>query len=160
MTDKTPISPSVNLPPDLARGTAYLKAEVRKLGAEDVMICLSLRPYATQTLALAKAGVTASTYIIAITDSPHSPLAMLADEVLLGATANQHFFPSQLGALYLFETIIGLMVAKSGNTVQDNLRKIESFSINHGEYHEWRYCLLYTSPSPRDQRGSRMPSSA
>ena len=26
----------------------------------------------------------------------------------------------------------------------------------------WRYmyCLLYTSPSPRDQRGSRMPSSA
>ena len=23
-----------------------------------------------------------------------------------------------------------------------------------------RLCLLYTSPSPRDQRGSRMPSSA
>ena len=34
MTDKTPTSPSVNLPPDLARGTAYLKAEVRKLGAD------------------------------------------------------------------------------------------------------------------------------
>ena len=37
-------------------------------------------------------------------------------------------------------------------------------------YEDWRmptrkeaqsiYCLLYTSPSPRDQRGSRMPSSA
>ena len=25
---------------------------------------------------------------------------------------------------------------------------------------EMKYCLLYTSPSPRDQRGSRMPSSA
>ena len=25
---------------------------------------------------------------------------------------------------------------------------------------EYKYCLLYTSPSPRDQRGSRMPSSA
>ena len=24
----------------------------------------------------------------------------------------------------------------------------------------YRDCLLYTSPSPRDQRGSRMPSSA
>ena len=24
----------------------------------------------------------------------------------------------------------------------------------------WTVCLLYTSPSPRDQRGSRMPSSA
>ena len=30
-------------------------------------------------------------------------------------------------------------------------------------YYLWKYsysCLLYTSPSPRDQRGSRMPSSA
>ena len=27
-------------------------------------------------------------------------------------------------------------------------------------YHTVRGCLLYTSPSPRDQRGSRMPSSA
>ena len=25
---------------------------------------------------------------------------------------------------------------------------------------QWINCLLYTSPSPRDQRGSRMPSSA
>ena len=25
---------------------------------------------------------------------------------------------------------------------------------------EYQFCLLYTSPSPRDQRGSRMPSSA
>ena len=29
----------------------------------------------------------------------------------------------------------------------------DSYGINIG-------CLLYTSPSPRDQRGSRMPSSA
>ena len=31
----------------------------------------------------------------------------------------------------------------------------------HGDKNvEGRICLLYTSPSPRDQRGSRMPSSA
>ena len=28
------------------------------------------------------------------------------------------------------------------------------------EAHGLKGCLLYTSPSPRDQRGSRMPSSA
>ena len=32
------------------------------------------------------------------------------------------------------------------------------FGPRAGGYH-WG-CLLYTSPSPRDQRGSRMPSSA
>ena len=28
------------------------------------------------------------------------------------------------------------------------------------DYYQVQACLLYTSPSPRDQRGSRMPSSA
>ena len=33
--------------------------------------------------------------------------------------------------------------------------------LSAAEYQEMGYaCLLYTSPSPRDQRGSRMPSSA
>ena len=30
----------------------------------------------------------------------------------------------------------------------------------HSEITDGQICLLYTSPSPRDQRGSRMPSSA
>ena len=33
--------------------------------------------------------------------------------------------------------------------------------INIGDFNmDYSFCLLYTSPSPRDQRGSRMPSSA
>ena len=31
---------------------------------------------------------------------------------------------------------------------------------NHWQSSQKKNCLLYTSPSPRDQRGSRMPSSA
>ena len=33
-------------------------------------------------------------------------------------------------------------------------------NIYKGEFKPISNCLLYTSPSPRDQRGSRMPSSA
>ena len=33
-------------------------------------------------------------------------------------------------------------------------------SAADGDNAEASHCLLYTSPSPRDQRGSRMPSSA
>ena len=32
-------------------------------------------------------------------------------------------------------------------------------TYRNAKEHDW-HCLLYTSPSPRDQRGSRMPSSA
>ena len=45
---------------------------------------------------------------------------------------------------------------------QDSERQFEwenNIRISY-EGHEDDICLLYTSPSPRDQRGSRMPSSA
>ena len=39
--------------------------------------------------------------------------------------------------------------------------EVTSFTAaNHGDFRSLSICLLYTSPSPRDQRGSRMPSSA
>ena len=37
---------------------------------------------------------------------------------------------------------------------------IADFSVLFGDVNRDGACLLYTSPSPRDQRGSRMPSSA
>ena len=42
-----------------------------------------------------------------------------------------------------------------------DLKKLESTSsVKRAETTIGKPCLLYTSPSPRDQRGSRMPSSA
>ena len=41
-----------------------------------------------------------------------------------------------------------------------NFVKIVYQNLNYTKEARERFCLLYTSPSPRDQRGSRMPSSA
>ena len=38
--------------------------------------------------------------------------------------------------------------------------QLDTFDMKPNAPAEVRGCLLYTSPSPRDQRGSRMPSSA
>ena len=51
---------------------------------------------------------------------------------------------------------------------EKGLRIIDAFFIGiwlarylgPDDFGVFSYCLLYTSPSPRDQRGSRMPSSA
>ena len=45
-------------------------------------------------------------------------------------------------------------IAENGNTVS------MSVSVESPMTEDSYVCLLYTSPSPRDQRGSRMPSSA
>ena len=65
--------------------------------------------------------------------------AILGDQMGLGKTIQTVVFASAAHALGLVEHTVLVVVPLS--TVPN-------------------CCLLYTSPSPRDQRGSRMPSSA
>ena len=55
---------------------------------------------------------------------------------------------------------IGILAHQLGGHVSKT-RFAEPVSATQGTLtEEGKNCLLYTSPSPRDQRGSRMPSSA
>ena len=47
-----------------------------------------------------------------------------------------------------------------GSYRDPNLHRFFLYSFNGIQAWIFNICLLYTSPSPRDQRGSRMPSSA
>ena len=44
--------------------------------------------------------------------------------------------------------------------LETKVHEIAGQPFNIGSPKQLQHCLLYTSPSPRDQRGSRMPSSA
>ena len=50
-----------------------------------------------------------------------------------------------------------LVITRDGATVVIDEMSLKFLSGSEIDYSN---CLLYTSPSPRDQRGSRMPSSA
>ena len=58
---------------------------------------------------------------------------------------------------------VGWPIFKKNNmpvTLFVNTSTIHKNNKNYLNWDQIRHCLLYTSPSPRDQRGSRMPSSA
>ena len=57
----------------------------------------------------------------------------------------------------LTEEEIGNMVKEAELNAEEDKKKREAVSVKNDLDN---ICLLYTSPSPRDQRGSRMPSSA
>ena len=63
-----------------------------------------------------------------------------------------------LGALHLISiaTLAGIVIHPIYATKAFVCKGTRTFDKIHQQYG----CLLYTSPSPRDQRGSRMPSSA
>ena len=70
----------------------------------------------------------------------------------------------------LLETIkkVGSHFAVSGELIDGeelvtgliNQTFLAVYENEEGVVSKYVFCLLYTSPSPRDQRGSRMPSSA
>ena len=62
-----------------------------------------------------------------------------------------------LGALTRFFSHLKLLLKPGGQILLDSSDIIYMYQTAEGDH--W-VCLLYTSPSPRDQRGSRMPSSA
>ena len=64
-------------------------------------------------------------------------------------------------ATHRYETTmngLGFGASSSSNYQQKQVQKIVHRLLSKEE--DNKDCLLYTSPSPRDQRGSRMPSSA
>ena len=48
--------------------------------------------------------------------------------------------------------------SSEASSLTDNVQRLASNYADKAE--QYSDCLLYTSPSPRDQRGTRMPSSA
>ena len=68
----------------------------------------------------------------------------------------------------LEQTIINIVNGPDGRKLTStNRRKVRDFTLRAAKMFSdslqtlrAQACLLYTSPSPRDQRGSRMPSSA
>ena len=58
-------------------------------------------------------------------------------------------------------TILLLILSMCGGTPDTDLDSFEEVSLEDKEVmSDAQDCLLYTSPSPRDKRQSRMPSSA
>ena len=54
----------------------------------------------------------------------------------------------------------GEFVHATSPTFSININALPWSTVARGEFEHAKICLLYTSPSPRDKRQSRMPSSA
>ena len=77
------------------------------------------------------------------------------DEIITQISFNKKKYPSISNSQFM-KWELKAFVAQAVTSVDKNYNR-ETFVA---EFEKYFSCLLYTSPSPRDQRGSRMPSSA
>ena len=80
---------------------------------------------------------------------------MLTNSVVMGTGSYlpQTVITNEYFQRYAFYQKDGVPMQKSSEAISNKVQQISGIK-------ERRYCLLYTSPSPRDRTRSRMPSSA
>ncbi|HEX6119956.1 MAG TPA: MurR/RpiR family transcriptional regulator [Dongiaceae bacterium] len=99
---------------------------IRSAGKRDVLFAASIDPYTRATVDLARYVRSAGIPIVAVTDSPLSPIARIADETLLIATEGPSFFHALTPAFVVSEIIAALVAGRGGEASLDALRRTET----------------------------------
>ncbi|EOY8405190.1 TPA: MurR/RpiR family transcriptional regulator [Enterobacter asburiae] len=106
----------------------------RELTAQDCLLLTSFAPYSRESLDVLRAAQQAGATIVAITDSPVSPLAQAADCTLLFSIDSPSFFPSVVSGMGLAECLLAMLVARHGRDAVNKIENAERYLIDSGAY--------------------------
>jgi len=110
--------------------------ELAAVGDTDVVVILSVEPYATETVRTAEFVARRGAQLLAITYSRTAPIAPLAAELLLVATTTPQFFPSQAATIALIETLMAAIVSRGDRSILDRIDRVDRHRREEGIY--WR----------------------
>jgi DNA-binding MurR/RpiR family transcriptional regulator len=94
--------------------------------AGDVVVAIDIRRYERRVLTLLRRAASQGGAVIAITDSPLSPLASLASETFFVAAQGVGPFDSLVGALALVNALVAAVAARLRQTATARLDAIEA----------------------------------
>ena len=104
------------------------------LAPGDVVVCIAVEPYATDSIRVAQRAREAGARVIGITDRRTSPLAACSDDILLISVHSPSLFPSQIGATALVEVLVGMVAARSERSVAESIESSKRSRRNLGQY--------------------------
>lgn len=87
---------------------------LRGIGPKDVLLAVTMTPYARETAKAARYAADRGAAVIVITDSELSPLASVADETVVVHTETPSFFDTMAPAFAAMECLAALVAARRG----------------------------------------------
>lgn len=100
--------------------------QIMRIGKKDILIGISFPRYLTQTVKAFKYAKGNGATVIAITDSPASPLAEDADRLLLARSDMASFVDSLVAPLSLINALIVAVGLKKRQDIFDTFEKLET----------------------------------
>lgn len=106
----------------------------REFGADDTVAIVGFAPYSRETLQVLEAAKRAGSKVVALSDSPLSPLAQQADCRLYFSTDSPSFFPSVVSGISIAECLLALLVARHGSEAVQRIEETERWLFESGAY--------------------------
>jgi DNA-binding MurR/RpiR family transcriptional regulator len=91
----------------------------------DVILAMAYRPYARHGIEASEFALSRGARLIYLTDSRAAPLASEAEVLILQKTESPQFFPSMISVMAAIETLVSVIVARSGDNA---IRSIADYS--------------------------------
>ncbi|MBQ1985726.1 MAG: MurR/RpiR family transcriptional regulator, partial [Clostridia bacterium] len=117
-----------------AASEAQALQQIVHIGEEDAIVGISFPRYSKRVAKSLKYASDRGSTVIAITDSPLSPLAQHAEHVLLAKSDMVSFVDSLVGPLALINALIVTVAIRRKDKVARNLRDLESIWDEYGVY--------------------------
>ena len=104
------------------------------LTSADVVVAISLEPWAVDTINVARHARECGARVIGITDLRTSPLAACSHDILLVPIQGPSFFQSYVAVTALVEVLVGMAVAHGGQSVMESIDDLEHRRREMGAY--------------------------
>jgi len=107
------------------RNGTGLAATIARLGKDDAVLAIAKAPYARRTISSLKAAKAKGVPLVVLTDSHASPALELADHGFVVPIESPQFFSSYAATVVFIEAIVTMLLARSGDGVEDMIRETE-----------------------------------
>lgn len=108
-----------------SRMGASLGGGIAGLGPEDVLIIVTKPPFAGRAIRAAELAQDKGVYVVLITDTLGCPALKYAQARFIVPTDSPHFYSSYVVTLFLVETLIGILVSRSGPAARARIAEVE-----------------------------------
>ena len=113
---------------------AGLATALEDAGEDDAFVLISKPLFGNTVVRTAKLAAEKGAYVLVITDTHTCPALEFASAHFILPTDSPHFFSSYVSTLVLVETILSMLVAKSGPKAETRIKEIEANNKRLGQY--------------------------
>ena len=104
--------------------------------AQDVLVAMTCRPCRNEVVEAVRIAREQGVRVIALSDSPASPISLGADHAFTVAVDTPQFFPSSVSLIALLETLLSFVISVASDKIVERVERFHHRRHDLGIYHE------------------------